>query len=145
MAARKLFVQKAINPIESYDSIVSELSDLIESARRVSARSVNAVMTASYWEIGRRIVESEQRGKKRAGYGEVCGPHKALVKFGISYPVPRNPATHAIAAPAAGVRLAASHRKPKRCAVADDVASGRCGEMAADDKDRLVGPLGEKA
>jgi hypothetical protein len=75
----------------------------------------------------------------------VCGPHKALVKFGISYPVPRNPATHAIAAPAAGVGLAASHRKPKRCAVADDVASGRCGEMAADDKDRLVGPLGEKA
>lgn len=27
-------------------------------------------MTASYWEIGRRIVEAEQRGKRRAGYGE---------------------------------------------------------------------------
>ena len=70
MAARKLSAQKAINSIEGYDSIVSELSDLIESARRVSARSVNAVVTATYWEIGRRIVESEQRGKKRAGYGE---------------------------------------------------------------------------
>jgi hypothetical protein len=57
VAARKLSAQKAINPIEGYDSIVSELSDLIESARRVSARSVNAVMTATYWEIGRRIVE----------------------------------------------------------------------------------------
>src|SRR6266446_3086088 len=31
---------------------------------------VNAVMTATYWEIGRRIVEVEQRGKKRAEYGE---------------------------------------------------------------------------
>ncbi len=27
-------------------------------------------MTASYWEIGRRIVESEQGGAQRAGYGE---------------------------------------------------------------------------
>jgi predicted nuclease of restriction endonuclease-like (RecB) superfamily len=42
----------------------------VESARRFSARSVNAVMTATYWEIGRRIVEVEQRGKKRAEYGE---------------------------------------------------------------------------
>jgi hypothetical protein len=33
VAARKLSAQKAINPIEGYDSIVSELSDLIESAR----------------------------------------------------------------------------------------------------------------
>jgi len=27
-------------------------------------------MTATYWEVGRRIVEHEQHGKKRAGYGE---------------------------------------------------------------------------
>jgi len=27
-------------------------------------------MTTSYWEIGRRIVEAEQKGKRRAGYGE---------------------------------------------------------------------------
>ena len=32
--------------------------------------SVNAVMTATYWEIGRRVVEYEQDGKARAGYGE---------------------------------------------------------------------------
>jgi hypothetical protein len=56
--------------IEGYDSIVSGLVDLLETARRVSARSVNAIMTATYWEIGRRIVESEQRGEKRAEYGE---------------------------------------------------------------------------
>lgn len=56
--------------IEGYDSIVSGLVDLLEAARHVSARSVNAIMTATYWEIGRRIVESEQRGEKRAEYGE---------------------------------------------------------------------------
>ena len=88
MAARKLSAQKAINPIEGYDSIVSELSDLIESARRVSARSVNAVMTATYWEIGQRIVESEQRGKKRAGYGEALLERLAAdltAKFGRGF------------------------------------------------------------
>ena len=88
MAARKLSAQKAINPIEGYDSIVSELSDLIEGARRVSARSVNAVMTATYWEIRRRIVESEQRGKKRAGYGEALLERLAAdltAKFGRGF------------------------------------------------------------
>jgi predicted nuclease of restriction endonuclease-like (RecB) superfamily len=39
-------------------------------ARRFSARSVNAVMTATYWEMGRRIVEFEQQGKPKAAYGE---------------------------------------------------------------------------
>jgi hypothetical protein len=34
-------------------------------AFRTAARSVNALMTASYWEIGRRIVEFEQGGEDR--------------------------------------------------------------------------------
>jgi predicted nuclease of restriction endonuclease-like (RecB) superfamily len=42
---------------------------LLEAARRASARSINAVMTASYWEIGRRLVEADQGGKARAAYG----------------------------------------------------------------------------
>ena len=67
---KRLPSQRTSTAIKGYDSIVSELIDLVESARRVSARSVNAVMTATYWEIGRRIVEFEQAGKKRAKYGE---------------------------------------------------------------------------
>ncbi|WP_366919821.1 DUF1016 N-terminal domain-containing protein [Burkholderia gladioli] len=43
---------------------------LLNAARRAAARSVNALMRAGYWEIGRRIVEAEQKGKRRAGYGE---------------------------------------------------------------------------
>ena len=38
-----------------------------------------------------------------------------------------------------------SHRKPERCAVADDVAGGGGGEVGADDEDRLVGPFAEEA
>src|SRR5262245_36067824 len=42
---------------------------LLEQARRASARAVNVVITATYWEIGRRIVEFEQHGQDRAKYG----------------------------------------------------------------------------
>lgn len=48
----------------------SGIVELLNAARQAAARNVNALMTASYWEIGRRIVEAEQKGKRRAGYGE---------------------------------------------------------------------------
>lgn len=50
--------------------ILAEVTELLDRARRVSVRAVNSVMTSVYWEIGRRIVEYEQRGKQRAAYGE---------------------------------------------------------------------------
>ena len=52
-----------------YQFIFNDVSWIIDAARRSAARSVNAVMTAAYWMIGHRIVEFEQSGKKRAGYG----------------------------------------------------------------------------
>ncbi len=56
--------------IIGYDGLVSGLVELLASARSASARAVNAVMTTTYWEIGRRIVEHEQGGEERAAYGE---------------------------------------------------------------------------
>lgn len=53
-----------------YAAVHTDIVELLESARRAAARSVNALMTASYWEIGRRIVEFEQGGQARAEYGE---------------------------------------------------------------------------
>ncbi|MEI9866007.1 MAG: hypothetical protein WDN00_15935 [Limisphaerales bacterium] len=38
------------------------IASLLEEARRQSARHVNAILTATYWEIGRRIVEFVQAG-----------------------------------------------------------------------------------
>src|SRR5437867_5760833 len=55
---------------EEYGGVIGGIAELLEASRRVASRSVNALMTATYWEIGRRIVEFEQRGKKRAEYGE---------------------------------------------------------------------------
>lgn len=54
----------------SYSGLLAGVVELLQQARRTSARSVNAIMTATYWEIGRRIVEQEMQGKERAGYGE---------------------------------------------------------------------------
>ena len=64
--------KKGITPIApaDYSSLLGGVSELLEAARRASARAVNAFMTATYWEIGRRIVEFEQHGKKRAEYGK---------------------------------------------------------------------------
>lgn len=56
---------------EAHDAgLQGDIIRLLESARRSAARSVNALMTASYWEIGRRIVEFEQGGAERAEYDE---------------------------------------------------------------------------
>ncbi|CAB3801416.1 PDDEXK nuclease domain-containing protein [Pararobbsia alpina] len=53
-----------------YDVLRHAVAEVIESARRAAVRNVNAIMTAAYWEIGRRIVNCEQEGQARAGYGQ---------------------------------------------------------------------------
>ncbi|MGI4756503.1 MAG: PDDEXK nuclease domain-containing protein [Janthinobacterium lividum] len=52
-----------------YDGLLASVSALLEEGRRSAARSVNAVLTATYWLIGKRIVEYEQGGQERAAYG----------------------------------------------------------------------------
>ena len=53
-----------------YAAVHAEIVTLLDAARLAAARSVNAVMTATYWDVGRRIVEFEQAGQHRAAYGE---------------------------------------------------------------------------
>ena len=53
-----------------YAGLHRGIADVVASSRAAAARSVNALMTATYWEIGRRIVEFEQGGEGRAAYGE---------------------------------------------------------------------------
>jgi len=49
--------------------LVAEVLSLIQSARRGAASVVNTLQVMTNFEIGRRIVEHEQKGKKRAAYG----------------------------------------------------------------------------
>jgi predicted nuclease of restriction endonuclease-like (RecB) superfamily len=55
---------------ENYEHIRTGIVELLKAARSAAARNVNSIMTATYWEIGRRIVVLEQGGEQRAGYGE---------------------------------------------------------------------------
>ncbi|NEQ67443.1 MAG: DUF1016 domain-containing protein [Symploca sp. SIO2D2] len=50
--------------------MLNEVVELMETSRRQASRSINSIMTATYWEIGRRIVEFEQLGESRAEYGK---------------------------------------------------------------------------
>ena len=62
--------EQSLRVRRNYAGLVNGLAGVLEAARRASARSVNAVMSATYWEMGRRIVEYEQGGRRRAAYGE---------------------------------------------------------------------------
>lgn len=42
---------------------------ILQSSRREALQTVNAVMVHAYWQVGREIVEEEQRGQDRAVYG----------------------------------------------------------------------------
>ncbi|MFQ3675136.1 MAG: DUF1016 N-terminal domain-containing protein, partial [Endomicrobiia bacterium] len=53
-----------------YTDLLKKVSEIIESARRKTVRQINTIITQTYWEIGRIIVEEEQKGKIRAKYGE---------------------------------------------------------------------------
>ena len=55
---------------ENYNNIHAGIVELLKTARSAAARNVNSIMTATYWEIGRRIVMFEQGGEHRAEYGE---------------------------------------------------------------------------
>ena len=56
-----------LSHIES--SFVSDIKRIVDEGRRLAYGAVNAVMIETYWHIGRRIVEQEQNGEKRAEYG----------------------------------------------------------------------------
>jgi predicted nuclease of restriction endonuclease-like (RecB) superfamily len=52
------------------DALFARVVDIIEAARGHVSRSVNTATVQAYWLIGREIVEVEQHGEKRAGYGD---------------------------------------------------------------------------
>lgn len=56
--------------LDPYGELLSSVVSLIEQARLTVVRSVNVVLTSTYWLVGQRIVKHEQSGSERAGYGQ---------------------------------------------------------------------------
>jgi len=49
---------------------INEIKDILNIAKERVVTSINIAMVYSYYEIGRRIVMEEQKGKRRANYGK---------------------------------------------------------------------------
>ena len=55
--------------IQDINGLYQEVREIISSARQNAVRSVDFCRVQMYWQIGRRILEEEQKGKERADYG----------------------------------------------------------------------------
>jgi predicted nuclease of restriction endonuclease-like (RecB) superfamily len=57
------------HPVKNKD-VYLRIRQILESARLTAARSVNTAQVMANWLVGREIVEEEQKGERRANYGE---------------------------------------------------------------------------
>lgn len=52
------------------NQFVDDVKAILNNARQKAYTMAHAVMVDAYWHIGKRIVEQEQNGQERAGYGK---------------------------------------------------------------------------
>ncbi len=55
--------------VPSLERLYNDVRNIIETARANAYRAINFSMVQAYWNIGRTIVEEEQKGGNRAEYG----------------------------------------------------------------------------
>lgn len=51
-------------------SFVSDIKQILDQARQKAYSAINVAMIEAYWFVGKKIVEQEQQGQQRAGYGQ---------------------------------------------------------------------------
>ena len=81
-------MSKELAKIEDTDHLAEQIANLIEQAKQHVIAQVNSTMTCTYYEIGRMIVEQEQKGQKRAEYGAKIIPDlakKLTVRLGKGF------------------------------------------------------------
>ncbi len=52
------------------ENLYKNISDILNSSRKNVLRTINQTMVRTYFEIGKMIVEEEQKGESRAAYGK---------------------------------------------------------------------------
>jgi predicted nuclease of restriction endonuclease-like (RecB) superfamily len=83
---------KPTDNIENFDTVFGQIRTILSEARTRAWQSVNTEMVTSYWEIGRVIVEEEQKGSARADYGtHLLGElsKRLAVEYGPGWSVPQ--------------------------------------------------------
>lgn len=62
--------KKIIIKVEQQEKkLFSDVCSIIDKGRQQAYANVGQIAIATYWNVGRRIVEEEQKGQKRASYG----------------------------------------------------------------------------
>ncbi|NLD91558.1 MAG: DUF1016 domain-containing protein [Fibrobacter sp.] len=87
---RKTSTQSATKKgdVASTTGLYNRIYDILNSARTTISRSVNSTQVVANWLVGREIVENEQNGKFKAGYGERILKELAILlsnEFGNGY------------------------------------------------------------
>lgn len=59
-----------LNNLTYTDSMKNEIRELLLNSRQRVAVQVNTEFLSTYWNVGRIIVEYEQKSKERADYGK---------------------------------------------------------------------------
>ena len=57
------------------NNLIESIKEIILTSRKNIVRSVNTEMLSAYWNIGKLIVEDEQKNQERAQYGEQTLKH----------------------------------------------------------------------
>ena len=62
-------IEKLFNLPITGKGILDDISNIIEHGRHQAYAAAGQIVIATYWNVGRRIVEEEQHGEERAKYG----------------------------------------------------------------------------
>lgn len=53
----------------NYNELIHQIGTILDLGRRKVLQSINTILVKTYWEIGKYIVEFEQKGNEKAEYG----------------------------------------------------------------------------
>ena len=63
-------INKSNKALSTSSHLFAEIREVLVTARRTAYKAVNFAMVTAYWNVGRLIVEDEQKGHIRAEYGK---------------------------------------------------------------------------
>lgn len=79
---------KRESKLNNYKVLLKGISGLLQQGREQVYTQINSILVNTYWKIGQLIVEYEQKGEKRANYGEYLIKRLAVdltVQFGRGF------------------------------------------------------------
>lgn len=73
--------------ITNYQNLALDIAKILENGRNKAISNVNAILLQTYWEVGKTIVEFEQKINIKAEYGKelLLNIAKELKKYGKGF------------------------------------------------------------